>query len=99
MRSRYSAFALGEVAYLWKTLAPEHIDRKRTESRVLAELRESTRTQHFMGLHIEAVSEEGDSATVTFFARVFRSGKDRSFRETSLFRRVDGEWRYVKVSS
>ena len=27
MRSRYSAFALREVAYLWKTLHPDHPDR------------------------------------------------------------------------
>ena len=32
---------------------------------------------------------------VTFLARVYEKGQDRSFVERSDFRRVDGAWRYV----
>ena len=38
MRSRFSAFALGETEYLWRTLHPEHPDRVRGHDALVAEL-------------------------------------------------------------
>jgi SEC-C motif-containing protein len=99
MRSRYAAFALREVDYLWKTLAPEHEDRQHPEAHVLSALRETTRACNFMKLEILDAEEHGDHAEVEFSARVFERGKDRSFRERSEFRRVGGAWRYVGAKS
>lgn len=39
MRSRFTAFALGEVAYLWRTLHAAHPDRARGEGAFTADIR------------------------------------------------------------
>ena len=97
MRSRYSAFALGEVGYLWRTLHPLHPDRSRPEAKVLGELRAVCRTFKYPGLEVLQTSgpDADGRAWVTFHARVFESGRDRSFRERSEFRHDGTGWRYV----
>ena len=94
MRSRYSAFAVGETEYLARTLDPEHPDWAHPAAALIAALREVCRTSRFMGLRVLETRESGDTAIVRFSARVFSGGKDNSFEETSEFRRVNGAWRY-----
>jgi SEC-C motif-containing protein len=98
MRSRYAAFALKEVDYLWRTLHADHDDRSRPAADVLREFREASRTNRYMGLRILDVREPdaGGIARVVFEARVFRKGRDLSFVESSEFLH-DGEgWRYLR---
>ena len=95
MRSRFSAFALGEIDHLVRTLDPDHEDRARPIDVLRAELREVCRTGRFLGLEVRATSTTGDTAVVQFHARVFSKGVDRSFEETSEFRKVEGGWRYI----
>jgi SEC-C motif domain protein len=97
MRSRYSAFALREVAYLWKTLHPEHPDRARPEADMLRELRTSAQSHQYPGLVVmDRRPPDGQGvAQVLFFAKVFERGKDRSFVERSDFRHDGTGWRYV----
>lgn len=99
MRSRYAAFARKEVAYLWRTLHPDHEDRLRgDEGEVLRSLRASASAHRYPGLEIldkSAPDEEG-IAEVLFLARVFEKGKELSFVERSAFAH-DGEgWRYLR---
>jgi SEC-C motif-containing protein len=103
MRSRYSAFALGEIAWLVETLATAHEDRAAVRAgadpRALeASLRDVCRTSRFMGLTVLDAREDGDRAVVRFRASVFVGGRDRSFEETSEFLREGGAWRYVGAS-
>ena len=97
MRSRYSAFALGEVLYLWRTLHPAHEDRARPEDEVLRELRATARRFKYRGLRILDCSAPDGSglAQVLFLARLFESGKDCSFVERSDFRQDGASWRYL----
>jgi len=97
MRSRYSAFALKEVDYLWRTLHPQHPDRSRPEEEVKRELRQSASTFKYTGLRILDAEgpDAGGRARVLFHARLFEKGKDRSFLEASLFLHDGTGWRYV----
>lgn len=95
MRSRYSAFALGEIDYLIDTLATAHPDREEDPTALRIALREVCRTGRFMGLTVYEAHEEGERATVRFRARVFSGGVDRSFEETSDFVRERDGWRYL----
>lgn len=97
MRSRYSAFALKQVDYLWRTLDPEHPDRARPKEEVLRELRAFTASHKFPELSVLGYQPPDASGTarVLFFARVFESGKDRSFLELSDFRHDGAGWRYL----
>ena len=88
MRSRYSAFAVGDPAYLLATWDPA------TRPRTL-ELDPAVR---WTGLEITATSGGGlldAEGTVTFRAHSRAGGEDHVQAERSRFRRLDGRWVYV----
>jgi len=93
MRSRYSAYAVGNIDYVSETHAPEaqtDFDRAGSE--------EMARTVKWKGLKIEATEAGGegdDTGSVTFTARYVVNGQEQAHREVSSFRKVDGLWRYV----
>ena len=91
MRSRYAAFVLGLGEYLVDTLASTHPDRELPREQLVAELSHAKDRQRFLGLRI--VRAEGDE--VSFEARIFERGQDRSFAERSTFVREEGRWRYA----
>lgn len=86
MRSRYSAFVLGDVPYL---LATWH------NSQRPAELTLETGGQ-WLGLEIKQHRVTGaDTAEVEFVARFRVGGKAVRQHERSRFVREDGRWFYV----
>jgi SEC-C motif-containing protein len=95
VRSRFAAFAVGDGAYLWRTLHPDHALRAQPERAVVRELGRAHRTQRYRSVHIHDVEVDGDRARVLFTARVFEKGRDRSFVEASRFERTDEGWRYL----
>jgi SEC-C motif-containing protein len=97
MRSRYSAFAAGEIDYLVRTLHPDHDDRELSDDALREVLRRSARTHKYMGLTIldtEPADAQG-IARVLFFAKVFEQGANRSFGELSSFAHDGTGWRYL----
>ncbi len=94
MRSRFSAFALGDGAYLFRTLHPDHPLRSRPQDEVVRELSRAHRSLRYLGLAVHEHRAEGDHAQVLFTARVFERGSDKSFSELSEFERLEGAWRY-----
>ena len=91
MRSRYSAFARGEVDYLLQT-------HDQSESRLA--LRQACRQTQWLGLSILAVDGGGADdleGTVRFEAR----HREGVLVETSLFQRrggaLAGEWLYIRA--
>ena len=102
MRSRYSAFAKGDVDYLMATHPDEHTppgQRRR-------ELKASCRQTRWLGLEILCVERGGVDdleGTVSFEAHFQASGQRSSLREMSLFQRRagdrDGDWLYIRSLS
>jgi SEC-C motif-containing protein len=92
MRSRYSAYVLGEIEYILSTHHPktaEQADRRSTE--------QWSKQAKWEGLEIRATEKGGpedDEGEVEFVAHY--KIKDREFvhHERAQFRRVDGTWRY-----
>jgi SEC-C motif-containing protein len=95
MRSRYAAFARGLGAYLVRTLSADHPDRAHDEAALALSLSRVKDTQRFLGLTILASHVEGDRAEVSFHARIFERGTDRSFTERSRFQKEAQGWRYA----
>jgi|LakMenEpi03Aug12_release.lakeMendotaPanAssembly.Ray.scaffolds.fasta_scaffold1219788_2 SEC-C motif-containing protein len=95
MRSRFTAFAVGDGDYLWRTLHPDHPDRAIPRDVWLATMRRETRDNRYLGLKVLGASEAGDRATVTFLARIMRHARDASFGERSLFARTSDGWLYL----
>lgn len=84
MRSRYTAFAVGDADHLVRTwhprTRPEDIDLDDTV---------------WEGLDIEDAIEDGDAATVVFRASWRREGARGVLSERSRFVRRGGRWVYV----
>jgi len=98
MRSRYAAFVVKDVDYLWRTLHAEHVDRGRDEAQMKRELQEACRENRYLGLRVlESRDADADGlARVLFAARVFRRGRDLSFVEVSEFAREGDGWKYLR---
>ncbi len=93
MRSRYSAYVVGEVDYIHNTLHPDH-----RADHDLDAARKWSRDSEWLGLEIVATSQggDGDARGVVEFKAGYR---DRSgihqAHEISQFEKVDGKWMYV----
>lgn len=86
IRARYSAYARGDAAYLWRSWAPET-----RPARIDLEPERA-----WTGLAVEDVRVDGeDRAVVRFSARWRRGAQTGRLSETSRFRRDNGVWRYV----
>lgn len=93
MRSRYTAYVRGEIAYLVDT----HDASTRATVDVPA-VEAWSRETLWMGLEILDVvrgGENDDEGIVEFVARGVTRGAPFAQRERSRFRRVDGRWYYI----
>lgn len=86
MRSRYTAYTLGDEAYL----------RASWDERTLpAERLVHDETTQWLGLEVKQHQQDGDSATVEFVARYKIGGRAQRLHEVSRFVKYDGKWFYV----
>lgn len=90
MRSRYSAFVLGDADYLLRSWHPD------TRPKTL----ELNKNQRWLGLRIKNTERGGasdNSGIVTFVARYKIAGRGYRLEETSRFIRTDEDWLYVEA--
>lgn len=88
MRSRYTAFTLGDTAYLLATWHPS----TRPQSLALDE----RPPPKWIGLEVRAHrARAADRAEVEFLARYRIGGRAQRLHETSRFVKEDGRWYYV----
>ena len=85
MRSRYTAYTLGDMAYVANTW---HASTRP------ADLMPEPLTQ-WLGLEVKSHHTEGDTAEVSFVARYRVAGKGQRMTERSCFVREGGQWWYV----
>jgi SEC-C motif-containing protein len=93
MRSRYAAYAVGAIDYLFATHDPATV---RPETRDSA--RQWAETAGWLRLDVVAARQggEGDEGgLVEFIAWYEQDGRLRAHHERSRFRRLDGDWVYV----
>lgn len=94
MRSRYSAYALGNAEYIIATTHPENpvftSDQQGWKKNIL----EFSKNTRFEGLKVEEFIDGTEVAFVTFTAVLRQNGQDATFTEKSRFFRVGGRWLY-----
>lgn len=95
MRSRYTAYAVGDVGHVMRTTDPTGPHWQADARAWGEELRRYCAAVRFEGLTVRSASADGDTGRVTFFAKLSVDGRDASFGEASRFRRVDGRWLYL----
>ena len=96
MRSRWSAYCIGEVDYIISTTDSEGPQFQADAARWGAEIREFSGATRFEKLELREVGPvvAGEPAEVLFFAKLSRGGEDVSFVERSRFVRREGRWLY-----
>lgn len=98
MRSRYAAFVKKRWDYVWRTLHPDHDDRRAHDfsswSKTVKKNADVTRYLRLRILDTLPPDTEG-VARVLFHVSVSRRRRDISFAERSLFLRTDEGWRYL----
>lgn len=96
VRSRFTAFALRDAAYWWKTLHATHEDRQQPEEAARAGFLKSARECRYLALTIrDRQMLAPDRAHVLFHAKIFRGGRDVSFTERSEMVHDGTGWRYA----
>ena len=97
MRSRYSAYALGNVRYIIETTHADSPYMQKNKSQWIKSLKDCTDRTTFVGLLVQetSIDEEGKTGYVTFSAVLLQDGKNASFSEKSRFFLVNGRWLYV----
>ena len=91
MKSRYSAFAVGDSSYIVKTTHEKNADFSLDVKRWKESINSFTDTTEFLGLEILEFLAGEEEAFVTFKASL-SSGE---MTEKSRFLKVDGIWLYV----
>ena len=93
MKSRYSAYVVGDAEYIMKTTHPacEQFDAERT--RWLRGIARFSRETQFLGLTIVNFTDGATSAYVTFRAQLQQNARDASFTEKSFFV-LEQRWLY-----
>jgi SEC-C motif-containing protein len=89
MRSRYTAYTLGNEAYLQASWHPD----TRPHEPVVS--REGTK---WLGLDVRRHEQKGDHATVEFVAPYKLGGRAHRLHEVSRFVREEGRWLYLDGS-
>lgn len=85
MRSRYTAFCLGQVSYLQATWAEEH---RPAQLDMPSGLR-------WVGLQVVSSRTDGEEGEVSFRATFRDQGEWQQLREQSRFVRREGRWYYL----
>lgn len=95
MRSRFSAYAVGDVEYIVATTHPGGPHFGFDPFAWRAGIADFCGETEFVGLRILDRGElTGGGAFVTFRAALVQNLRDASFAERSQFRRLDGAWKY-----
>jgi SEC-C motif-containing protein len=93
MRARYTAYAIGEVDFVFKTHDPEKnadVDRKSTEV--------WSKQSQWLGFELlssDKGGEDDDTGTIEFVARYKLRGVTVDHRARATFQRRNGAWMFV----
>lgn len=94
MKSRYTAYVVGDAKYIIKTTHPQNIEYTKDTQAWASSIKEFSSNSEFIGLSILDFIDGEEIAFVTFNASIKQNGQDSSFIEKSRFEKVDGMWLY-----
>ena len=94
MRSRYTAYATGDINHIMRSTHPDSPHREIDEERWKQDLSDFVSRSSFTGLRVLAASSNGDTGQVTFEADLMQNGQPSQLKEASTFLREAGRWMY-----
>jgi SEC-C motif-containing protein len=93
MRSRYTAYVVGDYDHIVRTVAPETLASFNVDA-----LKAMASSMTWLSLDVREVTgggPEDQQGTVEFAARFKEGGQEKVHHERANFRREDGRWVYV----
>ena len=93
MRARYSAYAVGNVEFLYASSGPEA--RSEFDEKTTRDWSTSAKWHGLEVLSAERGGKDDVEGEVAFVARYSANGQQCEHREHSYFKRIDGEWRFI----
>ena len=93
MRSRYTAYTLAEIDYVFKTSGPRV--RREFDAESSRKWAQSADWKGFEIVRSEGGGEQDSEAVIEFIARYQVEKADFAHHEIASFGRVDGEWRFL----
>lgn len=94
MKSRFSAYTVGDSKYIIKTTHPQNNEYTDDTESWSESIKEFSKNSEFKGLVILDFIDGDEEAYVTFKALIEQYGQDASFVEKSKFYKVNGMWLY-----
>lgn len=94
MKSRFSAFAVGNIDYIINTTHEDNIEYSSNKSRWREDIQDVVNSTDFNKLDIIEFIDREEEAFVTFKLTLKQKGLDVSFTEKSRFLKIDGKWLY-----
>lgn len=94
MRSRYSAYAMGNADYIIDTTHPDNSQYLQDRKLWKRQIEEFCNHTKFVGLEILEDQPGEKISFVTFLAKLKQNGEDASFTERSRFEKAGGRWLY-----
>lgn len=94
MKSRFSAFAVGNVDYIINTTHEDNDEYSNDRSQWEDDIQNVINSTDFNSLKIVEFIDGEDEAYVTFTLGLTQKGLDVSFTEKSKFLKIDGKWLY-----
>lgn len=94
MKSRYTAYVLGDSKYIMNTTHKSNIDYSDDKISWSKAIKDFSDNSEFNSLNVINFEEKGNEAFVTFKVSIFQSNEDISFVEKSKFLKEDNKWLY-----
>ena len=97
MRSRYTAYAAGDVRYIMATTHPDSPHRQSDVDAWTGELAAFCQQTDFLGLQVQSARAQGDQGWVQFVAQLSQGSQATEMQEHSYFLQVEGRWLYLSA--
>ena len=91
MKSRYTAYAVGDAKYISKTTHPKNSEYNEDKKEWQKSIENFCKENSFLGLEIESYADVGEYSFVTFKAKF----ADGILQEKSRFIKHEGLWLYL----
>jgi SEC-C motif-containing protein len=96
MRSRYTAYATGDLNHIMVTTHPQSPHHQEDRTAWLEDIRDFCQKTTFETLEVQSTRADKDQGWVQFTAQLRQGERTVSMQENSEFLRVKGQWLYVR---
>ncbi len=99
MRSRYTAYVVGDIQHIMATTHPESPHRLSDADAWAREISAFSQQTEFLELKVQSSRDEDNEGWVAFVARLRQGEQVTQMEENSHFLKVESQWLYMRAES